>query len=273
MVGCTSGYTRVGGDCVVQCDVPATIGINSGAKVNQGTNKTLSCNAPNFKTSDSINYSCSSSKLFTNNSGACTCQTGYDLSGSSCVATTCSITGVSGFNNKTNLAYTTTPTTIASACQAGYIGSPTYTCSTSGEATISGTCIQVLCSTTAGTGYAAQSSLTYEAGGTGSFACSSGYSGTKTYTCTSSGAATGVGGTCTPITCTTAAGTGYNSKSGLAYAASGSGSFSCDVAGFSGSINYSCTESGAATDLSGTCAATTCTTVAGTTTVPLTSLQ
>ena len=41
IVGCTSGYTRVAGDCVVQCDVPTTTGINSGSKANQGTNQTL----------------------------------------------------------------------------------------------------------------------------------------------------------------------------------------------------------------------------------------
>ena len=138
LVGCTSGYTRVAGDCVVQCDVPTTIGINSGAKVNQGTNKTLSCNAPNFKTSDSINYSCSGSKVYTYNSGSCDCKTGYYLSGSSCLATTCSITGVSGLNDKTGLAYTTSAAAIPSPCQVGYTGAPTYTCSAPGAATITG---------------------------------------------------------------------------------------------------------------------------------------
>jgi len=52
----------------------------------------------------------------------------------------CTITGVSGFNDKTSLALTETPTEIPSPCQSGYSGSPTYTCLEAGEATISGTC-------------------------------------------------------------------------------------------------------------------------------------
>jgi hypothetical protein len=265
MVGCTAGYTRVGGDCVVQCDVPTTIGINSGAKVNQGTNKTLSCNAPNFKTSDSINYSCSSSKVFTNNSGACTCQTGYDLSGSSCEAITCSITGVSGFNNKSGLAYATTATAISSPCQAEYIGSPTYTCTNSGAATLSGGgCNFVTCTAAAGSGYDPQSGLLYAAAGSGSFACATGFSGNKNYTCTSTGAATITGGTCSPTICTASAGTGYGAQSSLGYAASGTGTFSCNAPGYSGTKNYTCTTTGAATITGGTCSQITCTASAGT---------
>ncbi len=266
LVGCTTGYTRVGGDCVVQCDVPTTIGINSGAKVNQGINQNLACNASNFDSSDSINYSCSGSKVYTYNSGSCDCNSGYYLSGSSCVATTCSITGVSGFNNKTGLAYKTSATAINSPCQAGYVGSPTYTCITPGAASIAGTCTQVFCTATAGTGYGAKSGLAYAADGSGTFTCdAAGYTGTKNYTCITDGAdATITGGTCSPITCTAASGTGYEAQSGLAYATGGSGTFSCNAAGYTGTKNYTCDALGAATITGGTCSPITCTAASGT---------
>jgi hypothetical protein len=92
-------------------------------------------------------------------SGSLTCGTGftgsptYTCSGTSsavvsnpCTAITCSITSQPGINNATGLAYATTPTALS--CRSGYSGSPTYTCATSGPATISGSCsCNILCGT------------------------------------------------------------------------------------------------------------------------------
>ncbi len=103
-----------------------------------------------------------------------------------------------------------------------------------------------------GTGYADQSSLPYAAGGAGSFACSSGYLGSKSYTCLTSGVATSIGGTCTPITCTIAAANGFNAKSGLAYATSATAISSPCQVGYTGSPTYTCTTTGAAS-ISGSC--------------------
>jgi prepilin-type N-terminal cleavage/methylation domain-containing protein len=96
-------------------------------------------------------------------------------------------------------------------------------------------------------------------GATGNLTCNNslGYSGTIAYNC--------YGGDlhpspsiCTAITCTAAAGTGYAAQTGLAFAKSGSGSFSCDTAnGYTGTKNYTCTTTGAATGVAtitgGTC--------------------
>lgn len=112
---------------------------------------------------------------------------------------------------------------------------------------ISTGCFAVTC-TASGIGYD-KTGLSYTTGGT--FSCDSGYNGTINYECLTSGSVTNVSGTCTADTCT-ASGVGYD-KTGLAYAASGSGgSFACD-SGYEGTINYTCETSGAATEVSGSC--------------------
>ena len=90
-------------------------------------------------------------------SGSLTCSAGYSGSptytctagtftpgGSACTAITCTITSVTGINNKTGLAYavsaTAIPSTPTSACASGYTGSPTYTCTATGAATIVSNC-------------------------------------------------------------------------------------------------------------------------------------
>ncbi|MBP7709475.1 MAG: prepilin-type N-terminal cleavage/methylation domain-containing protein [Rickettsiales bacterium] len=167
-------------------------------------------------------------------------------SGNNCNLITCTASGT-GYN-KTGLAYATGGSGTFT-CDSGYSGTINYTCTASGAATItSGTCSPITC-TASGTGYN-KTGLAYATGGSGTFTCDSGYSGTLNYTCTASGAATITSGTCSPITCT-ASGTGYN-KTGLAYATGGSGTFTCD-SGYSGTINYTCTSVGAATITAGTC--------------------
>ena len=166
---------------------------------------------------------------------------------------TCTITGIAGFNNQTSLTYATSSTAIPSACQTGYSGSPTYTCTTSGPATISGSCSAITCTSTSGIGYNAQSNLPYATSGSGTFSCDiPGYSGIKNYTCTTAGVASITGGTCSATTCTAPAGTGYDAQSNLPYATSGSGTFSC-AAGYSGVKNYTCTTAGVASITGGTC--------------------
>ena len=139
---------------------------------------------------------------------------------------------------------------------AGYSGaaSVSYNCS-NGNLNPVGTCAAISC-TASGTGYS-KTGLAYATSGSGSFACDTGYTGTKNYTCTSAGAATITGGTCTAITCTAPAGTGYAAQSNLPYAASGSGSFSCTTG--TGTINYTCTSTGVATITGGACSAAVCT--------------
>ena len=188
-----------------------------------------------------------------NRDSIATCIDGIILS-TGCLPVTCTIASATGYDDKTGLAYTTGGTF---SCDSGYSGTISYECLEAGPATIvSGTCVEVTC-TASGTGYD-KAGLEYAESGSGSFDCDDGYSGTINYSCTESGAATDVTGTCVEVTCT-AFGTGYD-KAGLEYAESGSGSFDCDD-GYSGTINYSCTESGTVTDVTGTCTLipTTCT--------------
>jgi prepilin-type N-terminal cleavage/methylation domain-containing protein len=170
----------------------------------------------------------------------------------------CSASGT-GYN-QTGLTYTSG---AAFSCNtSGYSGTISYKCLASGPASnISGSCVATTCTAPSGTGYSAQSGLAYSTG-SGTFGCDVGFTGSKTYTCTASGVATGISGTCTAITCTTPSGTGYNAQSALAYS-TGSGTFSCDAAGFTGSKTYTCNASGVATGISGTCTAITCTAPSG----------
>lgn len=200
-----------------------------------------------------------------------------DTSGNpSCISGTVTDSASSGCDNSCTVGVTgvSTPNSVPDGasdnltCDSslGYSGTVSYSCS-NGDLHPIGSCNAITCTAAAGSGYAAQSGLPYATSGSGSFNCdsSTGYSGTKNYTCTAVGAATITGGTCTAITCTTGAGTGYSAQSNLPYAASGSGSFNCDSsAGYIGTINYTCTSPGAATNISGNCTSTcSITTVAG----------
>ena len=165
----------------------------------------------------------------------------------------CSITGITGIANQ-SVPYANSPTAIA--CISGYSGSPTYTCLSSGPASIKGSCTTITCTAPSGIGYSAQSNLPYATGGSGTFPCNSGYTGGKSYTCTTPGVATGIGGSCTAITCTAPSGAGYSAQSNLPYATGGSGTFPCN-SGYTGSKSYTCTTPGVATGIGGTCTPTT----------------
>jgi hypothetical protein len=264
---CASGYSAVGGVCEAQCNISGVTGINNGVIDYAGTTTAKNCNAPNFNTSDSINYTCIGS-TFIKTSGDCdSCNTGYALSGSSCAAITCTITGVSGFNDKTGLAYAASATAISTPCQAGYSGSPTYTCTATGAANVTGTCTATTCTITGVSGFNDKTGLAYAASATAiSTPCQVGYSGSPTYTCTATGAAN-VTGTCAATTCSITGVSGFNGKTGLAYATSATAISSPCQSGYLASSSpvpsYTCATSGAAT-ISGTCTAITCAAVAGT---------
>ncbi len=195
---CTSGIVTDSG-CSMDCSVSSINGVTSPTTVADGqTNVNATCGATGY--SGNITVSCLAGTGVITKSGNCPCDTanGYVASGDACVLASCSITGVSGLNDKTNLPYSATataiPNTPTSACASGYLGSPTYTCTSTGAATIVDNCAAITCSITGVTGFNDKTNLPYAATATAipnapTTACASGYTGSPTYTCTSSGAA------------------------------------------------------------------------------------
>ena len=113
--------------CDNSCTVSVT-GVSTPSSVVNGATGNLACDT-SLGYSGSIAYNCSGGDL--------------NASPSSCVATNCTITSVPGFNDKTGLSYAASATVISSPCAANYAAStpaPSYTCTTSGEANITGTC-------------------------------------------------------------------------------------------------------------------------------------
>lgn len=241
--GCDSanGYSLVGGVCSKQCSV--SVFGSTITTVSAGTTQ-VACNVSGgYATTPFTFPACDSSAI----TGNCGCATGYSWSSgtSSCEPITCSITSVTGLNNKANLAYTQTetpiPNTPTSACATGYDGSPTYTCS-SGSATIMNPCLPITCTAPASTGYLDQSGLAYTESAT--FPCdayyygTAVYQGTKTYTCTSRGLATITGGTCyiPPLDCT--GGSITTSDGNKIHTFTTSGTFSCTAGYKAGIVKY-----------------------------------
>ena len=231
-IDCTSGTITSSGCNTEDCSVSVT-GSSAGT-VSSGSG-TINCDSSGY--SGTVSYTCSASDATT--SGTCSCGTGYTLESGSCVATTCSISSVTGFNDKTSLAYAESATAISSACATGYSGSPAYTCTSAGAASISGSCSAITCSITSVTGFNNKTGLAYAASATAipATACATGYVGSPTYTCTSSGAAT-ISGSCVADTCTVSA-TGVSTPTSVS---GGTGSLTCNDTGYStsDSINYSC---------------------------------
>lgn len=192
--GCTScdtGYTLVSGVCTrITCSVAAANGFAAKSGLDYATSATA------ISSPCQTGYTASTSPV---PSYTCTAIGAATLTGS-CVAPTCTITSVTGFNDKTGLAYATSATAITSPCQTGYTAStspaPSYTCTTTGPATITGSCTANTCNVSAGTGYSAKSGLT----GSGTFSCDAGYSGTLSYNCTTNGGTVTATGTCTQTT-------------------------------------------------------------------------
>ena len=146
----------------------------------------LYCNAANFDSSDSINYSCSESKVYTYNSGSCDCNPGYNLSGSSCVPVTCSSGSTIGLNtttvdygtgtktcNGTNFDPASSINYSCSAAGAFSVTSGACSCN-SGYVLVSGSCspIPLTCTGGAITTSGGRTIHTFTSDGT--FACSAG---------------------------------------------------------------------------------------------------
>ncbi len=169
-----------------------------------------------------INYSCLAT-------GAAT------ITGGSCAITTCSITSVTGtltegFNNKTGLAYKTTATALSSPCKAGYFAStspaPSYTCTTSGAAVLTGSCDIPTCTITSVLGFNDKTGLSYATAATTiPSPCASGYlpsTPAPSYTCTTSGPAT-ISGACAKCV----GGTTTSSGTTTIHVFTSSGTFQC----------------------------------------------
>jgi len=213
---CATGYYLSNGSCVTsKCSSPTGLtGVSAYTTTGLiSTNITGTATCGNDGYSGSLYYKCNNTVIeyYSNNTYAtkltntptCSCATGYILVGGVCVATTCPVS-VTGISSPSSVSYTSTSTALT--CNAtGYTGSVNYTCTTgtlsatgscscaTGYSLVSGVCTPITCTAPAGTGYLAQSNLSY---GTNSFPCNAvGYSGSKNYTC-SGGVANITGGTC-----------------------------------------------------------------------------
>ncbi len=112
----------------------------------------------------------------------------------SCTPTVCSISGVTGVSNASNLSYSTSPVSLT--CNTGYVGTPSYTCTDTGPATVSGSCTAITCSITSINGLTDTTGIAYTSSAV-SLPCGGSYIGSVTYTCTAIGAAS-ITGTCSP---------------------------------------------------------------------------
>ena len=158
----------------------------------------------------------------------------------------CSVTGITGIANQ-SLPYANSSTAIN--CISGYSGSPTYTCLSSGPASIIGSCTPITCSAS-GTGYSV-SGLAY---GNSSFSCNtSGYTGTINYNCSGTsnpGTFNYSSGSCKPSNCTLNV-PGINSVT-VGYTPSWT-SISCNASGYYGNISYICNGSLTTSGSCGSC--------------------
>ena len=248
---CVGGTMKISGCNAATCSLSAS-GIS--ATVNAGSDS-IACNQPGY--SGTVSYDCTG---------------GVGSISGSCSAITCTIAAANGFAAKSGLIYAASATAISSPCQSGYTAStpaPTYTCATSGAASVSGSCVQNTCSVSV-TG-SATTSITQ---GGGNITCDqTGYTGTFTNNCsTNGGTVSGVcgcntgggyvlnaGGTAcvatSSITCSITATSSLVAKTNLPYAATARSIPSpCQTgSGYTGSATYTCTASGLATVVSNLC--------------------
>ncbi|MES2961118.1 MAG: type II secretion system protein [Pseudomonadota bacterium] len=220
---CINGIVTDSG-CYNACSTASVTGVSTPPVVDDGSSGTLTCDN-SLGYSGTVTYSCSGGNL--NPVGNCS-------------EIVCSISGLTGFNNQTGLVYAASTTALTSPCQVGHAPStspaPSYTCTATGAATTSGTCTSITCTAAAGTGYSAQSNLSYAASASGVISCNAGYEGSINYTCTSIGAAT-ISGSCSAISCTVPSTIGTNTTT----VNQASGTVPCDKAGASGGpANYTC---------------------------------
>ena len=143
--GCNTNYSLSGSVCQQQCSFTTntiTGILSSTPNANFGTGLTQACNGTNFKTTDSITFNCSGGVISVT-AGSCTCDTGFMLSGSSCLPS-CTF---SAANARVGISTTTTVAmgTSTQSCNEGNNFNPAdtlnYTCASGGAITInSGAC-------------------------------------------------------------------------------------------------------------------------------------
>jgi hypothetical protein len=148
--GCDTvgGYSPVGDTCVAQCAFSGSnsiVGIlTSTTPATPGTGLTQSCNALNFKTTDSISFDCIAGSI-TNASGSCTCDDAYTLFGGVCQPK-CTFSGSNaktGITTSTTVNYTATAAIISCNDTANNFSASdsfNYTCIGGNIAVTSGAC-------------------------------------------------------------------------------------------------------------------------------------
>ena len=155
---------------------------------------------------------------------------GGTVTGSTCDITTCAVTTANVTQSSVNQG------SGALTCNAGYSGSPTYTCA-SGTFTPGGSaCTGISCPVSV-TGVSSPSSVGYAATSTPLTCNAAGYTGSVNYTCTTG--TLSVTGSCSAITCPVSI-TGVSSPSSVGYTATPT-NLTCNVAGYSGTVSYTCT--------------------------------
>ncbi|MFM9129636.1 MAG: hypothetical protein ACKOMW_00025, partial [Actinomycetes bacterium] len=160
--------------------------------------------------------------------GGGSCSSPSVTTSGTCTPITCAISAGTGYTARTLNFGSGTFTCDA----AGHTGSISYNCNAQNTPNLSGTCTPITCSVSAGTGYTART-LNF---GSGTFTCdAAGHTGSISYNCNAQNTPN-LSGTCTPITCSVSAGTGYTART-LNF---GSGTFTCNAAGYNGSISYNC---------------------------------
>ena len=262
----TTGPATVTGSCVaIKCSSSAINGLSSVTLTNLNftgtTTGTVTCSGAAY--TGAASYTCTG----TTNPGtfaitsACACASGFakNSHGACDQSITCNVPTAANVT-ETSVNYITTATSLT--CKPGYVGSPKYTCTTTGPATVTGSCAAIKCSSS-GTNYNGLPSTTLTdlnfTGETASTVNCSGtaYTGTASYTCTGTtnpgifaitsacGCATGfakdANGICVAIKCWAPEGLGY-SQQNLLYYSNNNLSITCDKVGYTGTVGYTCTE-------------------------------
>ena len=216
----------------VTCSVSGVSGIADSSSLGYAPVSTaLKCSETGYQ--GYVTYTCTSS--------------GTAAISGSCELIQCSISGVTGLDDTTTLPYTSSSSSLS--CNAGYDGTPTYTCISPRSAAISGSCTDILCSISGITGLSDVSGLAYSASAV-STTCEEGFENPPTYTCTATGSAT-MSGSCSAITCDMTSVDGVEDTSTIAYTAD-TVAYDCDSTDYIGQVQYTCTATGAAS-ITGEC--------------------
>ena len=238
---CITGYSVVGTACTpITCNITSVTELNNKTGLAYASSATAIPNSPT--TACATGYTGSPTYTCTANGAANIV--------SNCTPITCTITSVTGLNNKTGLAYASSTTAIpnspTAACATGYSGSPTYTCTANGAANIVSNCTAITClvNVTGSSSYGTSIGYTTS----NSLSCNGpAYTNTFPYSCTTGATINGYcdcssgytwnGSSCVVANCNIYNVPGiYNGQS----VSGGTTSTSCNASGYSGSISYTC---------------------------------